>query len=144
MSFHKTIIMGNLGRDPEVRYAANGDAIANFSVAITEKYQEQERTTWYRVSVFGKQAEAAGKHLKKGASVLVEGRMGERKWQDKEGVERTTWELRADLWRFAGGRASGSSDDQPSERQQSQTRQRSAPSTGGGSGFDDFEDDIPF
>lgn len=135
MSFHVTIIEGNMGRDPETRHAASGDAICNFSVAVSEKYKDNERTTWYRVTAFGKQAEIAQKYLQKGSPVLIQGRMQEDKWTDKSGVERTSMTLRCDQLRLIGGK-NQSSGDEPQ-----QTRQ--APAQSNASGFDDFED-TPF
>jgi single-strand DNA-binding protein len=135
MSYHRTVIMGFVGRDPEVRYTPGGEAICNFSVAVTERYKDQDMTTWYRVVSFGKKAEAAGQHIKKGSAVLVEGRMSSRKWKDNSQQEQTTWELRCDEWRFAGGKnAQASEPSSPAH---------SAPGATG-NGFDDFDDNIPF
>lgn len=142
MSFHRTIIMGNLGRDPEMRYTPSGDAICNFSVAVTEKYKQEEHTTWYRCSIFGKQAEAAGEYLKKGSAVLAEGRMQERQWTDKDGNERNTWEMRVDAWRFAGGRSSDSSS--APQRQAADPKPAPSRPAADQSGFEDMTDDIPF
>lgn len=134
MSYHRTVIMGALGRDVETRYTSNGEAIANFSVAVSEKYKEQERTTWYRVSVFGKQAEIAAKYLAKGSSVLIEGRMNENKYTSKDGIEKTSWELRCDNLRLVGGKPDKS--ERPA--------QEPAKAEPQGSGFEDFSDDIPW
>ena len=159
-SVNKCIFIGNLGRDPEIRYMPSGEAVANFSIACTDSFksktgEKQERTEWVRISMFGKLAEIAGEYLKKGSSVYVEGRMQTRKWQNKEGVDQYTTEIIADRMQMLGGRAGGGNafevmegDEAP--RQQA-SRQPSAgenkPAAGkpaGGSGFDDFEDDIPF
>ena len=88
-SVNKCIFIGNLGRDPEIRYMPSGDAMANFSIACTDSFkgksgEKQERTEWVRIVMFGKQAEIAGEYLKKGSSVYIEGRMQTRKWQNKE------------------------------------------------------------
>ena len=165
-SVNKVILVGNLGRDPEVRYMPSGDALASFSIATTDTWrdksgQRQERTEWHRISMFGKQAEVAGQYLKKGSSVYIEGRLQTRKWTDKEGQERQTTEVVADRMQMLGGRAGGGNafevmddgDDMsaPPSRPQQPAREASGsagggarPATGGGSGFDDFDDDIPF
>lgn len=143
MSFHQTVVEGFLARDPEVRYTADGTAITNFSIPVGEKYKDTERTTWYRVTVFGKQAESASTMLKKGSSVIVSGRIQEDKYTDKEGVERTTWGLRADTWRFTGRKDKSEGE---SSAQQSDYRNQApaASNESAGSGFDNFEDDLPF
>lgn len=161
-SVNKVILVGNLGRDPEMRYMPSGDAIASFSVATTDTWkdkngQKQERTEWHRISMFGKLAEIAGEYLKKGSSVYIEGRLQTRKWQDKEGNERQTTEVVADRMQMLGGRSGGGNayefvDDMdqsaPPPQQQRQAApaqsQKPAAAPSGGSGFDDFEDDIPF
>ena len=160
-SVNKVILVGNLGRDPEMRYMPSGDAIANFSVATTDNWkdkngQKQERTEWHRISMFGKLAEIAGEYLKKGSSVYIEGRLQTRKWQDKEGNERQTTEVVADRMQMLGGRSSGNAYeamddmDQSAPPPQQQRQSASAPAQkpvaapASGSGFDDCEDDIPF
>lgn len=96
---NKVILVGNLGAKPEVKYASNGNAIANLSVATSESWtdkntgQKQEKTEWHRVSVFGKLAEIAGQYLDKGSKVYVEGKLQTRKWQDKTGADRYTTEI---------------------------------------------------
>jgi single-strand DNA-binding protein len=155
-SVNKVILVGNLGRDPEMRYMPSGDAVASFSIATTETWkdkngQKQEQTEWHRISMFGKQAEVAGQYLKKGSSVYIEGRLQTRKWTDKEGQERQATEIRAERMQMLGGRAGGnafemmdddSSGNAPMPRQQPGGTAK--PAGGGGTGFDDFEDDIPF
>lgn len=158
-SVNKVILVGNLGRDPEMRYMPSGDAIANFSVATTDSWkdkngQKQERTEWHRISMFGKLAEIAGEYLKKGSSVYVEGRLQTREWTDKEGVARKTTEIVADRMQMLGGRNSGGNtyevmeDDAGSSEPRQSAAKPAAPAVakpaGGGSNFDDFEDDIPF
>ncbi|OAJ70641.1 single-stranded DNA-binding protein [Methylobacillus sp. MM3] len=160
-SVNKVILVGNLGRDPEMRYMPSGDALASFSIATTDTWkdksgQRQERTEWHRISMFGKQAEIAGQYLKKGSSVYIEGRLQTRKWTDKEGHERNTTEVVADRMQMLGGRTGGGNafevmddgdDMSPPPRQQASREQPSGGTprpAGGGSGFDDFEDDIPF
>ena len=148
---NKAIIVGNLGRDPEVRYTANGNAIANITVATTESWKDkqsgerQEKTEWHRVVFFGRLAEVAGEYLKKGAQVYIEGSIRTQKWQDKEsGQDRYTTEIVArdmQMLGSRGGDSSGASDDDYS----SATRSATASSGGGASGGDaDLDDDIPF
>lgn len=155
-SVNKVILVGNLGRDPEMRYMPSGDALASFSIATTDTWkdksgQRQERTEWHRISMFGKQAEVAGQYLKKGSSVYIEGRLQTRKWTDKEGHERQTTEIVADRMQMLGGRSGGNAfevmDDDSDASRQSAPREQSSGGgkpASGGSGFDDFEDDIPF
>ena len=159
-SVNKVILVGNLGRDPEMRYMPSGDALASFSIATTDTWkdksgQRQERTEWHRISMFGKQAEIAGQYLKKGSSVYIEGRLQTRKWTDKEGHERNTTEVVADRMQMLGGRAGGGNafevmddgDDMSSPPRQQASREQPSGGTsrpaGGGSGFADFEDDSP-
>lgn len=141
-NYHSTTVVGHLGKDPETRYMPNGDAVCNFSVAVTESWTtnggKKEQTTWYRVNAFKKLAEICGEYLKKGAQVMVVGKMQERKWQDKEGQERTSWELRADTMQMFG-KAEG---QEPRQQQHEPAKQ--APSSNSGGAFADFESDIPF
>ena len=107
-SVNKAIIIGRVGQDPEMRYLPNGDAVANLSIATSEKYKDkqgnqQESTEWHRVSFFGKTAEVCAKYLKKGSLVFVEGSIRTRKWQDKEGNDRYTTEIRGDRMQMLGG-----------------------------------------
>jgi len=165
-SVNKVILVGNLGRDPEVRYMPNGEAVANFSIATTDSWkdkngQRQERTEWHNIVMYRRLAEIAGEYLKKGRPVYIEGRLQTRKWQTKEGQDRYTTEIIADQMQMLGGRDSGGGggasydggDDfnqdysQSAPRQQAAPAQRPAPAASkpaGGSNFDDFEDDIPF
>lgn len=96
--FASTTIMGNLGADPEMRYTANGSAVATFRVATSRRYtkndgEKAEETTWYRCVAWGRTAEVAAQYLQKGRSVLIEGRMSERSWDDQQGQKRYSWEL---------------------------------------------------
>lgn len=147
-SVNKVIIVGNLGRDPEVRYLPEGGAITNISVATTDTWKDksgekQERTEWHRVAFFGKLAEIAGEYLKKGSQVYVEGALRTRKWQDKEGKERYTTEIVADRMQMLGSRGGGS---------EPMAREPAAATSGGGKpqakkgggAFDEMDDDIPF
>ncbi len=151
-SVNKVILIGNLGRDPEVRYMPSGDAVANISIATTETWKDkngekQEKTEWHRVAMFGKQAEIAGEYLKKGSQVYIEGRLETRKWTDKEGHERTTTEIRADRMQMLGSRSGGSERMAPPEddapRAAAAPEKKSAGTPKGG-GLEDLEDDIPF
>lgn len=96
---NKVIIIGTMGKDPEVRYTQNGNAIANLSVATSEQWtdkqsnQKQDRTEWHRVVIYGKLAEIAGQYLKKGSQVYLEGKLQTRKWQNKEGIDQYTTEI---------------------------------------------------
>ncbi len=153
-SVNKVILIGNLGRDPEVRYMPDGGAITNVSVATTESWKDkngekQEKTEWHRVAFFGKLAEIAGEYLKKGSQLYVEGRLQTRKWTDKEGVEKYTTEIVADRMQMLGSRQGmGGGDREGGERaERSEGAAKPAAKPAGkpaGSKFDDFEDDIPF
>ncbi len=109
-SVNKVILIGNLGRDPETRYLPSGEAVTTINVATTDTWKDKtsgekkEATEWHRISFFGRLAEIAGEHLKKGAQVYIEGSLRTRKWQDKEGKERQTTEIRADSMQMLGSR----------------------------------------
>jgi len=147
-SVNKVILVGNLGRDPEVRYTPNGDSVTNVTIATTDTWKDKgtgekkEATEWHRVVFFGKLAEIAGQYLKKGRQVYVEGALRTRKWQDKEGQERYTTEIVANEMKMLGSRE-GMSDAPPRESGGSTSRPAAAPQPAGGN-FNDFEDDIPF
>lgn len=138
---NKAIIIGTLGRDPEVRYTAGGSAVANLSVATSEQWKDKntgekkEQTEWHRVSIFGKLAEIAGEYLKKGSHVYIEGRIQTRKWQDQNGHDKYTTEIVANAMQMLGGRSGG--EQEPA---------KAGAAGAGGDGFDDdFGDkDIPF
>ncbi len=107
-SVNKVILIGNLGRDPELRYTQGGQAVANFSLATTERFSNrdgdrQERTEWHRVVAWGRTAELCAQYLAKGRSVFVEGRLQTREWEDKEGQKRRTTEITALTVQFLGG-----------------------------------------
>lgn len=150
-SVNKVILVGNLGKDPEVRYMPSGEAITNITVATTDTWKDksgekQERTEWHRVAFFGKLAEIAGEYLKKGSQVYVEGRLQTRKWQDKEGHDRYTTEIVADRMQMLGSRG-GSNSFEVVEKDSGGSAATSAakpkPARSGGE-FDDIADDIPF
>ena len=157
-SVNKVILIGNLGRDPEIRYLPSGDAVANFSIATTEKWKDktgemQEQTEWHRISFFGRQAEICGEYLRKGSSVYIEGRLQTRKWTDKDGNERTTTEIRGDRMQMLGGRGGGGREmpdmeSAPAGESAPAARKPTAAAGANGAkkstGFDDLDDDIPF
>ena len=170
-SINKVILIGNLGRDPEVRYTPNGNAICNISVATTRNWKYKtsgdkvEETEWHRVVFYDRLAEIAGEYLKKGRPVYVEGRLKTRKWQDKDGKDVYTTEVIADNMQLLGGRegmgggdAGGdSSYDQggggrgesraaPAARSAPPASRPAAtkPAAKTSTGFDDMDDDIPF
>jgi single-strand DNA-binding protein len=152
-SINKVILIGNLGRDPEVRYLPDGAAVTNISVATTDTWKDksgekQERTEWHRVAFFGRLAEIAGEYLKKGSQVYIEGSLRTRKWQDKDGQDRYTTEIVASEMKMLGSRGGGA---EPMTREPAPAA--AAPAAGGGGakpqgkkggGFDDMDDDIPF
>ncbi|MFM1910720.1 MAG: Single-stranded DNA-binding protein [Pseudomonadota bacterium] len=157
-SVNKVILVGNLGRDPEMRFMPNGEAVCNFSIATTDSWkdksgQKQERTEWHNIVIYRKLAEIAGEYLKKGRPVYIEGRLQTRKWQTKEGQDRYTTEIIADQMQMLGGREGGgasssydSMDEDQSRPQQASRPAQSVPAQQPASGgdFDAFEDDIPF
>lgn len=153
-SLNKVILIGNLGRDPETRYMPSGDAICNVTIATTETWKDKasgerrEATEWHRVVFFGRLAEIAAQYLRKGSQVYIEGRLQTRKWQDKDGQDRYTTEIRADEMKMLGRREGGDtpmrdggSYDAPPARPDHTPAPQSKPASGG---FGEFEDDIPF
>lgn len=150
---NKAILVGNLGRDPEIRYSPSGAAVANVSIATTDSWkdkntgEQQERTEWHRVVFFGRLAEIVGEYLKKGSQVYVEGRIQTRKWQDKEGNDRFTTEIVASDMQMLGGRGGGAGGGGGSVEDFNQDAGYSGGGGGGASSSgpaDDFDDDIPF
>jgi single-strand DNA-binding protein len=148
-SVNKAIIVGNLGKDPETRYAPSGDAVTNITLATTDTWRDKatgekrEATEWHRVGFFGKLAEIAGQYLRKGSQVYIEGSLRTRKWTDKDGVERYTTEIRADVMKMLGGKGDGQQSDAP--RQSAPAPSTPAPKKqASGGGFDSMDDDIPF
>ncbi len=115
---NKVILIGNLGRDPELRYTQSGQAVANFTLATTENWNDRssgervERTEWHRIVVWGRSGEMCAKYLSKGRTVYVEGRLQTREWEDREGQKRRTTEINAQTVQFLGGpKGSGGSRD---------------------------------
>ena len=146
-SVNKAILVGNLGRDVELRYTPGGAALANLSVATTEVWndktgQRQEKTEWHRVVVWGKQAETLQEYLLKGRQIYVEGRLQTRKWDDRDGNTRYTTEVRADRVVLLG-RRDGDAGGQPERVERPDAH--SAPATDGAPPAPELtEDDIPF
>ena len=176
-SVNKVIIIGNLGKDPEMRSFPNGDAVCNVSIATTDKWKDKtsgemkEATEWHRVVFSGRQAEIAGQYLTKGSSCYVEGSIRTKKYNDKDGVEKFSTEIRAERLqllgspnRDGGNQGNQSQRQQPKEQQRQQpqqqrgnsqgpaqtnyqqnnNQQRQQPAQNRNSGFDDMDDDIPF
>lgn len=160
-SVNKVIILGNLGRDPELRYTPSGAAVCNVSIATTRNWkskdsgERQEETEWHRVVFYDRLAEIAGEYLKKGRPVYVEGRLKTRKWQDKDGKDNYTTEVIAEQMQLLGGREESGGgfnrapDDDgshaPAPRQaRAPAAPRPAPAPKPASSFDDMDDDIPF
>ncbi len=170
-SINKVIVIGNLGRDPEVRYTPNGAAVCNVSVATTRNWKDKtsgdkvEETEWHRVVFYDRLAEIAGEYLKKGRSVYVEGRLKTRKWADKDGKDNYTTEIVAEQMQLLGGREGGGGGGSyggqqgageenqemsaPSSRpaQASRPAQSAAPRPApskSSTSFDNMDDDIPF
>ena len=141
---NKVILIGNLGRDPELRVMPNGKAVCNFSIATSEAWkdkqtgEQKEKTEWHNISTFGPLAEICGNHLGKGSQVYIEGKLQTRKWQDKEGKDRYTTEIIADEVQFLGGRSA--SESKPSEGKPAPKAAKPIASEPQGG----FDDDIPF
>jgi single-strand DNA-binding protein len=145
---NKVIIIGNLGKDPEVRYMPSGGAVTNVTIATSESWkdkqsgEQQERTEWHNVVFFNRLAEIAGEYLKKGSKVYVEGSLRTRKWQDKEGKDRYTTEIVAAEMQMLDSKGSGSGGSpQAREGSSGSWQKESAPAT---ETAGDFDDDIPF
>ncbi len=138
---NKVILIGNLGADPETRYMPSGSAVTNIRIATSETWKDkntgdqQERTEWHNIAMFGRLAEIAAEYLRKGSQVYIEGRLRTRKWQDKEGNDRWTTEVIANEMQMLGGRQSGAGAP-------AKVAEQSGASGGGGGA--EFDDDIPF
>ncbi len=165
-SVNKVIILGNLGKDPEVRYTPNGSAVCNLRLATTRNWKDKtsgdkvEETEWHSVVLYDRQAEIAGEYLRKGRPVYIEGRLKTRKWQDKEGQDRYTTEIVADSMQLLGGRDDaggggmrdeGGGGGERSERAERAERPAAAPRPApskpapkSSTAFDNMDDDIPF
>ncbi|UZD55153.1 single-stranded DNA-binding protein [Caldimonas aquatica] len=164
-SVNKVILIGNLGRDPEVRYTPNGSAVCNISLATTRNWknrdtgERQEETEWHRVVFYDRLAEIAGEYLKKGRSVYVEGRLKTRKWQGQDGKDNYTTEIIAEQMQLLGSRegmGGGAAGDEGGYSREphegggagrstpAASRPASKPAPKSSTGFDDMDDDIPF
>lgn len=149
MTMNKIIVIGNLGRDPEMRYTPNGDPVTNFSVASSYRYntaagEQREETEWFNVSVFGRQAESCNQYLAKGRKVYVEGRLSSRTYQDRNGETRVSLDIRAQDVRFLSAPGGGGEGFAPG-----QGGGGYEPAPGGGGyesppGGDFGADDLPF
>jgi single-strand DNA-binding protein len=154
---NKVILVGNLGKDPETRYMPSGSAVTNLTLATSESWKDkqsgdqQERTEWHKIAMFGRLAEIAAEYLRKGSQVYIEGKLRTRKWQDKEGKDRYTTEIVADEMQMLGSKGSGGA----SAGAGAMAGGGAAVASGGGGGGraavndsggppGDFDDDIPF
>ena len=141
---NKVILIGRLGKDPEVRYMPNGDAVCNFSVATSESWkdsngQKQDRSEWHNVTMYRKLAEIAGQYLKKGSQVYLEGKIQSRKYQGKDGIERTAYEIIVNEMKMLGG---GNSEQQAQAETPTPPR-RQAPTTPTAPA-EDIDDNVPY
>ena len=153
-SLNKVLLLGNLGRDPEVRYTASGKAVATFTIATSQRWKDQdgndqERTEWHRVVAWGRLGEICGEYLSKGKQVFIEGRIQSRDWEDQEGVKRTTVEIVASDMIMLGGGSSpeGRANDEGRRRQAPTPARRDQPQSsksGAASYPPPPEDEIPF
>lgn len=141
MAINKFIGIGNLGRDPEMRFMPNGNAVTNFSIAISEKYKDKttgeakELTEWVNIAAFGRLAEICGEWLKKGQTIYVEGKLKTEKYTDKNGVEKSQTKVILEKMQMVGGKSEGKPASNPQSTPQSSSKDSS---------FDDMDDDIPF
>ena len=146
---NKVILIGRLGKDPEVRYMPNGEAVCNFSVATSESWkdqsgQRQERTEWHNITMYRRLAEIAGQYLKTGSQVYLEGRIQSRKYQGKDGIERTAYDIIVNEMKMLGGGKHDWQQTQQVQSAQAETptppRRQAAPAAP----VEDIDDDIPF
>ena len=166
-SLNKVFLIGNLGRDPDIRYMPNGEAVVNFSIATSESWNDRqsgqrvERTEWHNITMYRRLAEIAGQYLKKGSQVYIEGRIQSRKYTDKDGIERTAYDIIGNEMKMLGSRnasAGGAPFDDsnayqaapPAQPAHSYTAEppavprRQAPAAAPATPVDDIDDDIPF
>jgi single-strand DNA-binding protein len=153
-SVNKVIIVGRLGRDVEMRYMPNGEAVANLAIATSETWKDKtsgekkEAVEWHRCTMYRKLAEVAGQYLSKGSLIYIEGKLQTRKWADKEGIERYTTEVIADSMQMLGGKPSGdgtkpaNGEDRPTSTGADYRGAKEG--KGVPSGFGDMDDQIPF
>lgn len=143
MSLNKVLLIGRLGQAPIVRYMPNGEAVCNFSIATDESWKDQQgqkqtRTEWHAVTLYRRLAEIAGQYLKKGSQVYLEGKIQSRKYTDKQGIERTAYEIVCSEMKMLGGKAEGA------ERQNTPPLPPAQQQTAAPMPKDDTDDDIPF
>jgi single-strand DNA-binding protein len=150
-SINKVILVGHLGADPETRYMPSGGAVTNLRIATNEQWKDktsgdqQERTEWHTVAMFGRLAEIAGEYLRKGSHVYIEGKLRTRKWQDKEGHDRWSTEIIANEMQMLGGRPDASAPArQPDAVAEMPSAGARAQGQGKSGAMPDFDDDIPF
>jgi single-strand DNA-binding protein len=152
---NKVILIGNLGADPETRAMPSGSQVANLRIATSESWrdktsgEQQERTEWHRVALFGRLAEIAAEYLRKGSQVYIEGSLRTRKWQDKQGNERYSTEIIGNEMQMLGGRGGAGAGGAPGASAQGRSAEPSYAEESGGSSAgsgrgEDFDDDIPF
>ncbi len=144
-SFNKIVIVGYLGKDPEIRYLPDGTAVCSFSMATTERKKDksgeyQDATIWFKINVWGKQAEAANQYLSKGRQAYIEGRLSQQEYTDRDGNRRTSLEVRATDVQFLGPRGDGDGPQSSYQQNQPAQRQSGPPSSDGGEG----DENIPF
>lgn len=141
---NKVILIGNMGRDPEVRYTPNGLAVANITIATSEAWKDkqtgenQERTEWHRIVMYARLAEIAGEYLRKGSKVYIEGRLQTRKWQDKNGQDRYTTEIIADSLQMLDSKGGSGQQTAPGATNQEEITDKQA------ANVETLDDDIPF
>ena len=146
MSLNKAILIGRLGRDPEVRHMPNGEAVCNFSIATDETWkdqsgQRQTKTEWHAITLYRRTAEVAGQYLKKGSQVYIEGRIQSRKYTGKDGIERTAYEIiGSEMKMLGGGNDSGQQNAQHTPPAPPRRQAPAAPAQP----VDDIDDDVPF
>jgi single-strand DNA-binding protein len=153
---NKVILVGNLGKDPETRYMPSGSAVTNLTLATSESWKDkqsgenQERTEWHKIAMFGRLAEIAAEYLRKGSQVYIEGKLRTRKWQDKEGKDRYTTEIVADEMQMLGSKGGGGASAGAGAGAMAGGGAGAAASGGRAAVNDsggppgDFDDDIPF
>jgi len=146
-SLNKVLIIGNLGQDPDIKYLPSGDAVVNLSVATTDRWKDKEtgdakeKVEWHRVSFFGKRAETIAKFFSKGDPIFVEGSLQTRKWQDKEGNDRYSTDIKGRDFQFLKSKGEGDGGTRPRNEEAATSTSASAPAS---DQEDAFDDDIPF
>lgn len=144
MSLNRAQVMGHLGQDPEMRYMPSGEAVVNLSIATTDRWKDKqtgeprERTEWHRVSFFGRKAEVIAEYFGKGDLIYVEGQIQTRKWQDNDGNDRYTTEIRGFDFQFCGPTSGSDQTGGGQQQQQGKGDYKEPPKN------EDFDDDIPF